>query len=50
MPQQMGDVADILLFYQIIHADDFVTEVDKKIAEVGSEKSSSTCDQRFFHG
>jgi hypothetical protein len=49
MPHQMGNVADILLFYQIIHADDFVTEVDKEIAKVGPEKSGSPCDQRFFH-
>jgi len=49
MPHQMGDVADILLFYQIIHADDLVTEADKEIAEVGTKKSRPARDQRFFH-
>ena len=45
----MRNILNILVLNQIIHANDFMAPGDKKIAEVGAQKSSTPRNQRPFH-
>jgi hypothetical protein len=46
---EMSNIFNILFLNQVVHADDLMTLSNKKIAEVGTEKSCPPCDQCPFH-
>jgi hypothetical protein len=45
----MSNIVDILLFDQVIHADDFMAQADEIIAKVRAKKSCATRNQSPFH-
>jgi hypothetical protein len=49
MSHQMSDIFNIFFFNQVIHTDNVMPQSNKKIAEMGAEKSRSSCNQSSFH-
>jgi hypothetical protein len=46
---QVGDILNILLLNQVIHRDNLMTEADKKIAQMRTEKPCTARNQSPLH-
>jgi hypothetical protein len=49
MSHQMSDIFYILFLNQIIHTDDMMAKMNEKIAEMGTKKTRSACDECPLH-